>query len=198
MSDEEPLIKGWRIDPIFMKDRSLRRCGLDDCRGWCCGLGVWVDLQHHRRILEHAELIKPYLPPERRDESRWFDGVIKEDIDFPCGKCTGTEVARIMHHFGAIVTFLYFGLHLVAIATSFWATAGSSPSSRPAIRPGESRSASGMKMSSPIAAGRASATRATRRASQLRGHGHCPSRRRLSSSAAMSSTYATSVRVVWS
>lgn len=32
----------------------------------------------------------------------------------------GTEVARIMHHFGAIVTFLYFGLHLIALVVSFW------------------------------------------------------------------------------
>ena len=32
----------------------------------------------------------------------------------------GVEVARSLHHFGAIVTFLYFALHLFDLATRFW------------------------------------------------------------------------------
>ena len=28
----------------------------------------------------------------------------------------GAEVARALHHFGAIITFAYFGLHLVGLA----------------------------------------------------------------------------------
>jgi cytochrome b subunit of formate dehydrogenase len=32
----------------------------------------------------------------------------------------GAEVARALHHFGAIITFAYFGLHLVNLAGGFW------------------------------------------------------------------------------
>ena len=32
----------------------------------------------------------------------------------------GPEAARVLHHLAAIVTFLYFGLHLSNLATSFW------------------------------------------------------------------------------
>lgn len=32
----------------------------------------------------------------------------------------GTEVARSLHHFGALVTFLYFGLHLLGLAGIAW------------------------------------------------------------------------------
>ena len=32
----------------------------------------------------------------------------------------GAEVARSLHHFGAIVTFTYFGLHLIELAGSLW------------------------------------------------------------------------------
>ncbi len=32
----------------------------------------------------------------------------------------GVEVARSLHHFGALVTFLYFGLHLVSLAAKVW------------------------------------------------------------------------------
>jgi len=32
----------------------------------------------------------------------------------------GAEVARSLHHFGALITFTYFGLHLAALAGSLW------------------------------------------------------------------------------
>jgi len=32
----------------------------------------------------------------------------------------GAEVARSLHHFGALITFTYFGLHLTALAGSLW------------------------------------------------------------------------------
>jgi predicted CXXCH cytochrome family protein len=32
----------------------------------------------------------------------------------------GAEVARALHHFGAIVTFAYFGLHLAGLVSNFW------------------------------------------------------------------------------
>jgi cytochrome b subunit of formate dehydrogenase len=36
----------------------------------------------------------------------------------------GTEVARSLHHFGALVTFLYFGLHLAALLGRAWERRG--------------------------------------------------------------------------
>lgn len=37
----------------------------------------------------------------------------------------GTVVARQLHHFGAIITFLYFGLHLAALTANLWKNRGS-------------------------------------------------------------------------
>lgn len=36
----------------------------------------------------------------------------------------GTETARTLHHFGAIITFLYFGLHVVKLANRAWQSRG--------------------------------------------------------------------------
>jgi hypothetical protein len=100
-------INGWQVDHRLLKEFSLRRCGLGECRAWCCGMGVWVDLEHQQRVLAHADLVRPYLPPERHDERAWFDGEVVEDSDFPSGRCTGTSVvARPDHPLGTACTFL--------------------------------------------------------------------------------------------
>ncbi|MDB6058628.1 MAG: Cytochrome b subunit of formate dehydrogenase-like protein [Verrucomicrobiales bacterium] len=36
----------------------------------------------------------------------------------------GTQVARVLHHFGAMITFLYFGLHLSKLVVSSWRKRG--------------------------------------------------------------------------
>ena len=36
----------------------------------------------------------------------------------------GTEAARTLHHFGALITFLYFGLHLAKLAIKAWQARG--------------------------------------------------------------------------
>jgi len=33
----------------------------------------------------------------------------------------GPETARVLHHFGALITFLYFGLHLAGVVSTNWA-----------------------------------------------------------------------------
>ena len=44
-------------------------------------------------ILAHQDEIIPYMPPDRRDPSKWFDGTVEPDIDYPeAGDCTGTSV----------------------------------------------------------------------------------------------------------
>lgn len=40
------------------------------------------------------------------------------------GLLGGTETARTLHHFGALVTFLYFGLHLAKLVTKSWQSRG--------------------------------------------------------------------------
>jgi len=37
----------------------------------------------------------------------------------------GADVARVLHHLGAIITFAYFGLHLAGLATGLWRKRGS-------------------------------------------------------------------------
>jgi hypothetical protein len=104
---EELRINGWRIDPRMFERFSLRRCGLGECSAWCCGMGVWVDIEHAQHILNHRDLVKHYLPEDRHDESRWFDGVEQDDPDFPSGRCTGTSVMpRSDHPLGTACIFL--------------------------------------------------------------------------------------------
>jgi hypothetical protein len=35
----------------------------------------------------------------------------------------GPETGRTLHHFGAVVTFLYFGLHLASLVGKSWGAA---------------------------------------------------------------------------
>ncbi len=98
MIDEEPVIKGWRIDLKLFMQYSLRRCGLGECGGMCCAVGAWVDRAHAARIHEHADQIKPYLPAARRDESTWFDDEELEDVIYPPGDYRGTAVYADPNH----------------------------------------------------------------------------------------------------
>lgn len=58
----------------------------------CCGFGVYVDLAFASRIVDEAEIIKPHLPPDRRNVADWFDGEVKDDADFPSGAKVGTQI----------------------------------------------------------------------------------------------------------
>ena len=92
--DSEPLmIKGRPISPVLLEERPLRRCQLEECQSYCCSGGVWIHTRQVADLLEHQELIKPHLPPERRDPSLWFDGTDELDEDWPeAGHATGTAV----------------------------------------------------------------------------------------------------------
>ncbi len=107
MAEEELVIRGWRIEPRLLNSYSLRRCGLGECRGWCCASGVWADVEHKEKVLAHADLVRRYLPIERHDERAWFEAEIVEDDDFPSGKAVGTNaIPRPDHPAGSACVFL--------------------------------------------------------------------------------------------
>jgi Fe-S-cluster containining protein len=94
MSDRDDWISigQFKIDPRLLETRAAGRCLVQECRATCCGYGVYVDLADANRVMEEAEVIKPHLPPDRRNVADWFDGVVKEDSDFPSGHKVGTQI----------------------------------------------------------------------------------------------------------
>lgn len=88
--DTNLIIKGVRIDPSVLQTARIQRCALVECQAACCTGGVWLDADHMPRILERAEEVKRFLPPDRHDVTAWFSE-IEEDADFPSGRCTGTN-----------------------------------------------------------------------------------------------------------
>lgn len=85
-------VKGKWIEPKLLEHRETERCFIPDCQAWCCTGGVWVDLGEKEKILANAERIKPFLPADRHDESKWFDGEVEPDSDYPSGWGEGTTV----------------------------------------------------------------------------------------------------------
>jgi hypothetical protein len=82
----------FKIDPRLLETRPVGRCLIQECRATCCGYGVYVDLAEATRLVQEAEVIKPHLPPDRHNVDNWFDGVVKEDTDFPSGHKVGTQI----------------------------------------------------------------------------------------------------------
>jgi hypothetical protein len=78
------------IDAKLLEKKAIRRCELEKCKGACCADGVWCDLDHAEKILDHAALIQPFLAEDRRDTSQWFTELHDDDPAFPSGKYTGT------------------------------------------------------------------------------------------------------------
>jgi len=81
------------VDAMILEKSFASGCGPFACESTCCSAGVYVDLEEKAKILAHKETIKKYLDEtQTADESRWFDGEVIEDPDFPSGKAIGTEV----------------------------------------------------------------------------------------------------------
>jgi len=83
------VIKGIRIDPKVLRKVPFERCALVECQAACCTGGVWVESAHVARILASAEIVKPCLPPDRRDTSAWFSPG-EPDENWPLGYEQGT------------------------------------------------------------------------------------------------------------
>jgi hypothetical protein len=67
------IIKGIRIDPHVLLKDAVRRCGHIKCVAACCSDGVWLCEDEPPRILKWASAVKACLPPNRHDESKWFE-----------------------------------------------------------------------------------------------------------------------------
>jgi hypothetical protein len=94
------LLDQLRLHPRLNDSEPIRRCGWPDCKAACCVYGVWIDLDEQADLLAHAEIIKPHLPPKRRDPARWFDGEIEPDRHTSSKQVTHTRVIRDPNHYG--------------------------------------------------------------------------------------------------
>ncbi|MCS7057140.1 MAG: hypothetical protein NZM18_13305 [Thermoflexales bacterium] len=88
------VINGYAIDDKLLQRKPIRRCQIARCRAACCADGVWVDYAHAQRILAQAELIRPFMPEERRDPATWFAELHDDDPAFPSGRYTGTTTVE--------------------------------------------------------------------------------------------------------
>ena len=89
-----------RINPRLLKSEPLRRCRLDECRAACCLHGAWVDRIEIKDILDHVELIAPYLPGKWANPADWFDGRWETDLYAISGEVGHTTVIPDSKHFG--------------------------------------------------------------------------------------------------
>jgi hypothetical protein len=71
--DDALVINGIRISPGILRKKAVRRCSEIKCLAACCTDGVWLLDDEAPRILEWADAIKACLPPDRHDESQWFE-----------------------------------------------------------------------------------------------------------------------------
>ncbi len=109
-------INDFQIDPKLLEQKEIKRCQLATCRGGCCADGVWLDVDQAERILDHAEMIKPFMPEDRRDQSTWFAELHDDDASFPSGKYTGTTIVPDeAHPSGTCCRFLRPEDHFCAI-----------------------------------------------------------------------------------
>jgi len=96
---EQPLIiLGNRIAPALLEKKAIRRCEIATCKGSCCSDGVWVDISEANAIRANAELIKPFMRPERRNVESWFAELHEDDPAFPSGQYTGTTTVVDQTH----------------------------------------------------------------------------------------------------
>ena len=98
--DNEGLMIGGRaVMRDMLETRELDRCRVEECQSYCCSGGVWIHTTQVEDILAHQHLVLPHLPPERRDPSKWFDGTLEPDTDYPeAGDCTGTSTVEDLTH----------------------------------------------------------------------------------------------------
>jgi hypothetical protein len=106
--DDTLIVNGMAVEARLLEAKPMRHCRLEECQAHCCGGGVSISTQQAEDILAHAELIQPYLPPDRRDPLRWFDWVLEPEHDHPAGGTltNTTVVADPTHPMGANCIFL--------------------------------------------------------------------------------------------
>jgi hypothetical protein len=93
------IVNGIAVERKLLEVRSVQRCALHECQAHCCSCGVYLTVEHAKRVMENKEVIMPHLPPERRDSTTWFDWTIEPDTDHPAGgMLASTNVASDPTH----------------------------------------------------------------------------------------------------
>lgn len=91
-ADGSLVIKGIRVEAKVLQKKAVRRCADGNCIAACCSGGVWLNDDEPPRIREWAQEIKACLPPERHDESQWFES--REDDEDALGTNTVDDPLR--------------------------------------------------------------------------------------------------------
>jgi len=87
-----------KLSPRMDDAEAIACCDFPACRGTCCVYGVWVGLEEMSRILAHADLILPHLPPEAQQPDAWFTEEEEADPHVPCGRVRHTRVLQRPEH----------------------------------------------------------------------------------------------------
>lgn len=94
MNSPVPVAPSAKADPNLLAAATGRSCAPGECQAACCVGGIWVDLLHVQRILDHAEAIRPHMHPVYAvNEDLWFAEESYAHADFPSGIALETTTA---------------------------------------------------------------------------------------------------------
>lgn len=103
------------LNPNLLKPARGAPCQLSVCGGACCVGGIWLDVRHVETILDHEELIKPWLPKDRQDSDGWFSDEVVEHPDFPSGVGTSTQIGPRLDGSGRVACVFALADHSCAL-----------------------------------------------------------------------------------
>lgn len=82
----------WMHPSLWLPARGTP-CELHQCGAACCVGGIWLDVGHVQRILDHADAVAAQLDADRRNPDGWFSDEVVAHPDFPSGVGTATSVS---------------------------------------------------------------------------------------------------------
>lgn len=86
-------IKNLKIDEIIFTQGFVPYCNINICKGECCDLGVYLDVNFVEKILNHYnDIINVMHDAQIKDTKLWFENEIVDDPDFPSGQAIGTSL----------------------------------------------------------------------------------------------------------
>ena len=88
------------INPHLYDSEPMQRCRLHECQGACCLYGVWVDVKEQEDILEHADLISPFMREGYSDPLTWFNNETDVDEFSPSKQVRHSTVLEDNTHYG--------------------------------------------------------------------------------------------------
>ncbi len=74
------------IDPIIFSQGFVPKCNLTICKGECCNLGVYIDVNFREKILSYkSDIINVMSENQPKNPDLWFGDEIIQDSDFISG-----------------------------------------------------------------------------------------------------------------